>query len=203
MIYDGAMRAKGLTLLLFGAALFFAPATVWAQDDEEEELDEGELDGGDEDFDEEGDGDASFDDGGQRDHDSLRFDAHLMVGYYAELGIGVRLDIPIVSNGLIDGPDDDLSITLGAEVMYIYYETFEGIGVYPLLAFQWNFYLSESWSIFPEIGVTLLFSSNREVWFDTFIAPHAMFGVRWHFSERNALFVRAGWPHGVQLGVTF
>jgi hypothetical protein len=195
MIYDGAMRAKGLMLLLVGATLAWTPAAASAQDEQEEELDDEELD-------EEGDDDFS-DEGGQRDHDSLRFDAHFMVGYYAEVGLGVRLDIPVVSKGLIDGPDDDLSITLGAEVMYIYWSGFEGIGVYPILGLQWNFYISESWSIFPEFGVTLLFSSNRDQWTESFIWPHAMLGLRWHFSERNSLFVRAGWPHGVQLGVTF
>jgi hypothetical protein len=197
MIYDGAMRVKPALLVLVGASSVLVPGTVLAQDDDEFEEDEGAED---EEYEE---NDAEPFDGEQRDHDALRFDAHLMVGYYAELGLGVRLDIPIVSSGLIDGIDDDLSITVGAEVMYIYYSMFEGVGVYPVLALQWNFYLSESWSIFPEIGVTLLFSKNREVWFETFIAPHAMFGVRWHFSERNAIFVRAGWPAGVQLGVTF
>ncbi len=193
MIYDGGMRRIGLFLLVVGATSVVSPAIASAQDeDEEEALEEGEDQDGD---DEEG--------GEQRDHDALRFDAHVMVGYYAEVGLGVRLDIPVVSRGLIDGVDDDLSVTVGAEVMYIYWSGFEGIGVYPMLGLQWNFYISESWSIFVEFGATLLFSSNRDQWTDSFIWPHAMLGARWHFSERNAIFVRAGWPAGVQLGVTF
>jgi len=199
MIYDGAMRPRLLFWMLVSLALVLAPVSVSAQEDEDDELQDEEEEGDEELGEEEEDGEE----GGQRDHDSLRIDVHFMIGYYAEVGGGLRLDIPIVSGGLIDGPDDDLTITVGAEVMYIYWSAFEGIGVYPVLAFQWNFYLTEAWSIFPEVGATLIISSNREEWYDPFIAPHAMFGVRWHFSENNTIFVRAGWPAGVHLGVTF
>ncbi len=181
------------------AAYFGCTAPVRAQDSDDE-ADQASEDG---DADEEpGDGYEPFT-GEQREHTVLRFDIHAMLGYYAEVGGGLRVDIPLIRSGILDALDDDLSLTLGAEILYFYYDMYTGLGVYPVLAFQWNFYISESWSIFPEIGATLVFAPHRERFYPSFIAPHAMLGVRWHISVHNTLFVRAGWPEGVQLGLTF
>jgi hypothetical protein len=200
---NGRLSAAALALAL-SLSFTLAAAPVAAQDDEEEEdADAEEEEEGGEGGDDEADASDTEDAGGQREHADVLFDVHAMLGYYAEVGVGVRVDIPVIDDGLVEGPDDALFLTLGAEVAYVYWSMFEGFAVYPLLAFQWNFYLDSEWSLFPEIGVTLLFGSNREEWFPSFVAPVAAFGVRYHFAQRNAVFVRAGWPTGVQIGLTF
>lgn len=135
--------------------------------------------------------------------DSVRFDVHLDFGWYSFVAAGFRVDIPIVAEGLISSVDDELAITLGADVGWFYHKGDSGFGVYPVLAFQWNFYLSEKWSIFPELGVAFLFGPNRNRYWGTFAAPHGGFGVRYHFNDRNALLMRVTWPGGFQVGLTF
>jgi len=129
-----------------------------------------------------------------------RFDVHLTLGWYAAAGGGLRVDLPVVREGLIDVAEDDLRITLGAEVLW-YWSQDDQIGFYPLAALQWNFYLNEQWSVFPEVGFVLMFP--RPHFWRTFIAPLVSLGARYHFSPRNAFLVRVSWPHGLQLGVTF
>lgn len=135
-------------------------------------------------------------------HDgSVRFDAHLGFGWYRFASVGFRVDIPIVADGLISSADDELAITLGAELGWFYHS--KAFGAYPVLAFQWNFYLSQKWSIFPELGVALLLGPAADRPWDGFAAPHGAFGVRYHFSMRNALLMRVTWPGGFQVGLTF
>jgi hypothetical protein len=136
----------------------------------------------------------------QRDH-GVRFDVHLDFGWYANAGVGVRADIPVVPDGIVDGVDDDLSLSLGAELFWFYRN--EGFGVFPLAAMQWNFYLSEDWSLCPEIGVALWFGPDRNDHWRSPVAPFAGFGARYHFSVRNALLLRVTWPSGLQVGITF
>jgi hypothetical protein len=186
------LLGEGSLALAFSLALGLVPAIAAAQDEEDGEEIEAEPE------------EETVGPDGQREHADVLFDAHATLGYYAEVGIGVRVDIPVIDDGLIEGVDDALFLSLGAEVLYVYWESpYDGFAVYPLLAFQWNFYLDEEWSLFPEIGVALLFGSNRDQWFPSFVAPLAGFGVRYHFATRNAVFVRGTWPTGVQIGLTF
>lgn len=132
----------------------------------------------------------------------VRFDIHGSFGWYDDFGVGFRADIPIVPTGIVDGVNDDLAISLGAEALYWYHGK-TGFGVWPMALLQWNFYLSEKWSIFPEVGVVLMFGPDRNRYWRTFAAPIAMFGARYHFNRRNALLLRVGWPAGLQVGITF
>ncbi len=133
----------------------------------------------------------------------VRFDLHGSFGWYADFGLGFRVDIPIVPDGILDGVNDDLALSLGAEALYFYHPNATGIGVWPLLLMQWNFYLNDRWSIFPEVGLAFLFGPDRNRYWQTFAAPIGMFGVRYRFSTRNALLLRVGWPAGAQIGITF
>ncbi|MCS6796930.1 MAG: hypothetical protein NZ898_00085 [Myxococcota bacterium] len=137
----------------------------------------------------------------QRDHDRVRFDLHLDLGWYRNGGLGFRADIPIVSRGAVDGVDDDLSVSVGAEAFWWWDAS--NLGVFPVVALQWNFYLSEHWSLCPELGVALWFGPHRNRYWRTFVAPFAGFGARYHFSARNALLLRLTWPTGLQVGITF
>lgn len=139
----------------------------------------------------------------------LRFDAHGVFGGYGSLGAGLHIDIPIVPNGLINGADDELALSPGADIFLTdFYPDYYGGGPYviPSLVVQWNFYIGDDWSIFPEAGVAMFVGDRnylRHGHEGFYLAPDLGFGARYHFSSRNALIARASSPLGLQLGVTF
>ena len=141
--------------------------------------------------------------GGERHRFSnIRFELHGDFNWYGAVGLGGRLEFPVAPYGLLDGVDDELALSFGAEVFFFYNPGNPGFGVYPIAAVQWNFYLGQV-SLFPELGVAFLFGPNREAYWGTFIAPYFGVGLRIHFTDRNALLFRVSWPAGLQVGVTF
>lgn len=133
---------------------------------------------------------------------NIRFEVHVAFGWYGAVGVGGRFEFPLLRQGLIQGVDDEIALSVGAEVFY-FYGPYVGVGVTPLLALQWNFYVSPSVSLFPELGLAFIFGPQRDRYWGTFVAPYLGFGVRFHFTDRNALLLRASWPAGLQLGITF
>jgi hypothetical protein len=156
--------------------------------------------------------------GAGRKIDGVRFDAHLDLAWHSAFGLGFRVDIPIVPAGLIDGTDDELALSPGLDIFFWDYGdcyTYrgdrycdgygDGIGFWIPIPVQWNFYLNEDWSIFPELGLGL-------IWDDYYagrrggrmrLRPMISFGARYHFAARNAFLMRLSWPMGLQLGITF
>ncbi len=138
----------------------------------------------------------------------VRWDAHLDLGY--AFGAGFRADIPIVREGFIDNVADDLVISPGAELFFFDYHDYyrdSGVGFAPLVALQWNFYITPEWSAFPELGFAMLFGRygywhdrhDRDVYASLFLG----IGGRYHFNDKNALLLRLSWPAGLQFGITF
>jgi hypothetical protein len=145
---------------------------------------------------------AQGDDGPNR-FAHFRFEIHAGFNWYGAIGGGARLEFPIVPRGILTNVDDELALSFGAEVFYFYVPDYAGVGVAPLLALQWNFYVAQNVSLFPELGVAFLFGPARERYWSTFIAPYLGFGIRFHFTDRNALLLRGSWPAGLQIGITF
>jgi hypothetical protein len=131
--------------------------------------------------------DFQEDESAEAAHDSVRFDLHAGFTYYLAVGLGLRVDLPVVPEGLLDGTDEDIRIGLGVEAFWFFGDP-GGIAIWPLLAFQWNFYLNDRWSIFPELGGIFMFmdKDERGQFWKSFIAPLAGFGVRYHFNERSS-----------------
>jgi hypothetical protein len=134
----------------------------------------------------------------------VRPEAHLNLGYYSDLGIGLRIDIPIVPQGLLDSAVDELALSPGIDLFFDDDQLWVGIPV----ALQWNFYLNREWSVFPELGLALLFGHHH--WGPGHgrgdglaIDPLVAVGGRYHFNARNALVLRLGFPFGLQFGITF
>jgi hypothetical protein len=134
---------------------------------------------------------------------TFRLELHLAFNWYGGIGGGVRLEFPLAPRGILVEVDDEIALSFGAEVFYFYTPGFLGAGVSPLVALQWNFYVANTFSVFPEVGVAFLFGPGRDRYWGTFVAPFFGFGGRFHFTDRNALVVRAGWPAGLQVGLTF
>jgi hypothetical protein len=177
-MFDPNRRASPLVLASLGLALL-APLSAMAQDGPESNHIQG-----------------------------IRFDAHAVLGGYASLGAGLRLDIPLIGDGIIAGTDDELAISPGVDVFFedFYARYYDG-GPYlvPSCVLQWNFYIGPSWSVFPEAGVAL-YVGDREFLprgRSVYAAPDVAFGARYHFNDRNALLARISFPTGFQLGLTF
>lgn len=135
------------------------------------------------------------------------------------LGPGIRFGIPIMSPGFIKKINDSVAINFGADFLYYHpihnwcdrngcYSGDSFWVLYSPVTLQWNFWLTEKWSVFGEPGLTFRvpFSDYCDgrwcdkgslVWF-AFYA-----GARWHFGERTALTMRLGYPNGISVGVSF
>lgn len=162
---------------------------------------------------------------------SVEIEPHLNVQYfYATYGAhgfgpGVRFGIPIVSPGFIKTINNSVAISFGADIFYLQpnekrfcdragcYD-YEGKGFWALyspVTMQWNFWITEKWSAFGEPGVVLrtLVSEDSACdrkWGcktnDSFVWWSFYAGARFHFSDRMALTLRAGYPTGVSVGLS-
>jgi hypothetical protein len=138
--------------------------------------------------------------------EGARPEAHVSLGWMGEIGVGARVDIAILGDGFIHSLDDEFALSPGVELAF----DDDGGGelaLSGLLAAQWNFYVDASWSVFPELGIALVYRERdrgpardeTDVW----LSPVGAVGGRYHFTRRNALVVRLAWPFGIQLGITF
>lgn len=145
----------------------------------------------------------------------VRPEVHLSAGGHADLGAGFRVDIAIVPNGFLRNKRDDFALSPGMDIQFFDFrhDTRKGgpehdhepdtVLLIPQLAAQWNIYFPRrAWSIFPELGVAPVIGSwdGRD---DVHVDPLAAFGARKHFARRAALVMRAGWPSGFQIGLSF
>ncbi len=145
----------------------------------------------------------------QSDHTigGIRPEVHGSVGGHGDLGAGFRVDIPIVPEGFISGANDEFALSPGLDIQFVDLDGHDHLLLIPQLAVQWNFYFRRPWSIFPELGAAIVFGSSHHGYHDDDVDVHVdplfAFGARYHFSARNALILRAGFPSGFQIGVSF
>jgi hypothetical protein len=139
----------------------------------------------------------------------VRADVHLNAGSYGLLGVGARLDLTLLPHGLIEGVNDEIALSPGLDTFFVqaYHNQYYGGGFYwvPSVVVQWNFYLGDRWSIFPEAGLALYVGDANYLprGYGVYAAADLGLGARYHFTERNALLMRISTPAGLQLGVTF
>ena len=154
----------------------------------------------------------------------VRPEVHLSLGGFGDLGAGFRIDIPIVPEGFLRNGRDDFALSPGLDIQFYDFNHADddrraghcngpapgpcrhganGVVVIPQLAGQWNFYFPRhAWSIFPELGLAVVIG-DWDGSDDVRVEPLVAFGARKHFSGRTALVLRAGWPAGFQVGLTF
>lgn len=133
----------------------------------------------------------------------IKYDAHATMGWYLGAGVGARVGVPVVPRGFVENLDDDLMITAGFDAFYFFHPDHPGVGVFPVVAAQWNFYINHEWSVFPEVGAALLFAPGRNRFFRVPVGPHMGAGARWALSDSIELMMRVSWPAGAQIGVSF
>ncbi len=146
----------------------------------------------------------------------------------AGIGGGLRASILIAEDGLITGVNESVALGVGLDLLHhgsggaVAGECAEYVGsgnericvrvagaggpssyLYVPFAFQWNFFLTESWSIFGEPGIgTYLQFRDLDGTVGAGVFPLFQIGGRYHFSERATLTLRAGYPY-LSVGVSF
>lgn len=109
-------------------------------------------------------------------------------------GGGFRGTIELVDNGFIPSINNTVGIGFGAD--------FTPDTIRIPVVMQWNFFLSNRWSVFGEPGAAIIVHDTRDR--DRNGIDHFAFyaGGRWHFSERVTLTMRLGKP-AFSVGVSF
>ena len=128
------------------------------------------------------------------DHPSYIFEAepHLVLAPFHKkggFGVGFEGTFNVADQGFIRGVNDSVGVGFG--VNWATNEKF-------LLsaAMQWNFWLSENWSVFGEPGVAVHADKHLDIW------PHLGAGGRFHFTPNISLTMRVGFPV-FSVGVSF
>lgn len=142
-------------------------------------------------------------------------------------GPGVRFSIPLMSPGFVKSINDSVAITFGLDLIHYsgyryyqncgrfgcgYYDAGDFWAAYFPVAMQWNFWLTEHWSVFAEPGLAIrhaffsdaycdpgLYNCGRrdDIFFAVFV------GGRFKFSEKVALTMRIGHPILFSIGLSF
>jgi hypothetical protein len=99
------------------------------------------------------------------------------------IGPGFRGTIILVDNGFVKTINNSIGIGFGGDVIFG-----DNTGVWIPVVMQWNFFLSESWSVFGEPGGGLWLGK------DVFPSPAFYAGGRYHFSDAVTLTMRVGYP---------
>ncbi len=125
----------------------------------------------------------------------FHFAVSLVQGPYANSGTGfgpgARITVPVVQNGFIKTINNSIAISFGID--WIHFGAFDNSNVdnfYLPLVMQWNFWLTEDWSVFGEPGLALVLKTNRK----TSAVPVGNAGARWMLTDDFAMVFRAGFP---------
>jgi len=113
-------------------------------------------------------------------------------GFDAGFGPGFRGTIELVDNGFVKTINNTVGIGFGVDWL----SPFDRNVFWVPVVMQWNFWLSDKWSVFGEPGGGLYFGKASGV------RPAFYGGGRYHFSDSVALTLRAGYPN-VAVGVSF
>jgi hypothetical protein len=144
-------------------------------------------------------------------------------------GPGLRVSIPVMSPGFIKTINDSIAISFGLDLMrYDGYRYFKGgcgknlncgyydaggfWAMYLPVAMQWNFWLTDRWSVFAEPGFAF-----RHAFFDDAYCDPRLYGcgtsrndfyfafyggARFALSDRLALTMRLGHPTLLSVGLS-
>lgn len=155
--------------------------------------------------------------------DGVRPELHISLG--PGFGTGFQLEIPIVPDGFLKHNkfEDELVISPGFEFFLLQFhghhhgpddDVHGGFNPAfgPTIAARWNVYVHDQWSVFPELGLTVMIAEDHFAYhghhhgndhYHAYVDPMIGGGARWHFSDRGSLVFRLVFPFGFQFGVAF
>lgn len=155
----------------------------------------------------------------------VEIEPHLLLGWarlYHDngLGLGARFTVPIVDNGFVKTINNSVGISFGFDWLryggcyYRYRGQDYGCGAsyfaFPV-AMQWNFWLTEKWSVFGEPGLYIYHGVFDDYCNGlagcgyptrTSVEPALYLGGRFHFNDKISLTMRIGYPT-LSFGVSF
>jgi hypothetical protein len=142
-------------------------------------------------------------------------------------GPGVRLSIPVMSPGFVKTINDSIAISFGLDLIHYdsyYYAYYGPCGprggycnynygdfwtAYFPVTMQWNFWLTDKWSVFGEPGFALRHSFYSDAYCAGYFCPSrddiyfAFFaGGRYAVSDHLALTMRLGYPTVFSFGLS-
>ncbi len=133
----------------------------------------------------------------------FHFALSLVQGPYVSSGTGfgpgARITAPVLQNGFVTTINNSVAISFGVD--WIHFSSFAKTNVddfYLPLVLQWNFWLTDEWSVFGEPGLALVLRTNRS----TTAAPVLNAGARWLLTDDFAVVLRGGYPV-VTVGLSF
>lgn len=129
----------------------------------------------------------------------FRLDAHAALDWESGFGAGARADIPIFAKDRMYNGRDELSISVGADVMFVSFTGSNELVVWPTATIQWSLSVSDRFVFYPELGMAA--KVERNDWDG--IYPNIGFGGRYYMVRSVALLGRLGWPIAISAGATF
>lgn len=129
----------------------------------------------------------------QHPHHAFELEPHVLLAPFYEPvpGGGIRGTFTLSNDGFIRKINDSVGLGIGAD--------FTEDTTWVPVVLQWNFWLSEHWSVFAEPGVALRFRDNYEDRGPDFTVYG---GGRYRFGRSVALTLRVGHP-AAALGLSF
>ena len=135
------------------------------------------------------------------------------------LGVGGRVSITVVQNGFIPTINNSIAVSFGLDWVHYSgcYGAFNCSADYVEfpVTMQWNFFVSQRWSVFGEPGIYIFHGWLSSCFYyndthvscpaapvETSVYPAFYVGARYHFSDKAALTMRVGFP-AVSVGVSF
>ncbi|MEO7096690.1 MAG: hypothetical protein ABI175_25760 [Polyangiales bacterium] len=142
-------------------------------------------------------------------------------------GPGVRFSIPVLSPGFIKTINNSIAISFGADLLNYaghryycngkncnaYFDSDSFWALYVPVTMQWNFWLTDKWSVMGEPGLAIRHAfvssdyCNRDFYSDcrsaTELVPAFYAGARFHFGDTTALTMKIGFPTFFSVGVSF
>ncbi len=122
---------------------------------------------------------------------------------YIGFGPGLIANIRILKNGFLPKVNNNVAIGIGAGLVF---DTDGSVRLITPVVLQWNFWLTQHWSVFGEPGFAIEFpmspASNELSGEPVFFSWSFSFGARYNFNDHIALVGRLGYPL-TTIGVSF
>jgi len=116
-----------------------------------------------------------------------------------EFGGGFRASIELADPAFVPSINNTIAISFGLDFTNCHYCRYDNFSIWSPVALQWNFFLSDRWSVFAEFGGIL---RSDGFYRDIYLDPAIWIGGRFHFNDKVALTMRAGIPW-FSIGVSF
>jgi hypothetical protein len=116
-----------------------------------------------------------------------------------EVGAGFRASIEVADPAFIPKLNNTVAVSFGLDMTTCPPCRNDFTLYLPIATLQWNFFFTEHWSAFPDLGLTMRTDGFYD---DVYLDFVAMLGGRYHFNDDVALTMRIGYPF-ISVGASF